>query len=158
MLRGFAQQPTIRRPAGSDTLIAGPAGQYQWYLDSHPLHGADSNTLAIQGPGTYTVAALGTAGECPSRPSAPFVIVAIRPSQRVALRLAPNPARSSVTLSGVAKIGNVSVVDALGRTMLTLNAHGADHLTLPISELPTGAYSVLAEVPGGRAVGRFVRE
>ncbi len=69
----------------------------------------------------------------------------------------PNPANTSVTLSGLVAGREVHLLDLLGRDMLTATVPATGSLTLNVSQLPRGMYMVMVEehgtmVPAGRVI------
>ena len=61
----------------------------------------------------------------------------------------PNPAADRVAVRCCGRMTAVEVVDALGRTVLTIDG-GGNEATLDVSALPTGLYTVLVTTPQGR--------
>jgi len=66
----------------------------------------------------------------------------------------PNPASTAVHVQGTVEGTNLMVLDTAGRTVLT--ATGSRDLTLDISGLPAGVYTVVAECDGEAASRRVV--
>jgi len=65
-------------------------------------------------------------------------------NSNISLLASPNPATTALTLSTPALQGlhHVDVLDAQGRTVLTLDGQGAPSLTLDVAALPAGLYIV----------------
>ena len=61
----------------------------------------------------------------------------------------PNPAADRVAVRCGGRMTAVEVVDALGRTVLSIDG-GGNEATLDVSALPTGLYTVLVTTPQGR--------
>jgi len=66
----------------------------------------------------------------------------------------PNPASTAVHVQGTVEGTNLRVLDTAGRTVLT--ATGSRDLTLDISGLPAGVYTVVSECDGEAASRRVV--
>lgn len=70
-----------------------------------------------------------------------------------ALRLSPNPAKDRVRVECTAEIQTLSVVDAMGRTLVTQREP-----TIVIRRLPAGIYTVVAATTQGPASARLAVE
>ena len=87
-------------------------------------------------------------------------------SEPLALRVAPNPARTAATVvwgasgspvwNGSSHLARVDVIDALGRTVQThAPLAQAGRQLLDLAPLPSGAYAVRVALPEGTAVTRI---
>ena len=57
------------------------------------------------------------------------------------MRVYPNPAQGFITLESDAGLnGNLSIIDALGRTVVELDANGLNNQTIDVSHLSAGTY------------------
>ncbi|MBO2008647.1 T9SS type A sorting domain-containing protein [Hymenobacter negativus] len=149
------------------TSSVAPAGTtYQWFLGSVAITGATSQTYTANGttaPGNYTVRFISTATGCQSAASTPLAVTAT--NQALAgssLTLFPNPTadgKLTLQLSGYAKPVTLSVIDALGRVVLTQQvAAGQSEAKLDLSGAASGVYMLRAVTEGGTDIRRIVRE
>ena len=149
------------------TSSAAPAGTtYQWYLGNNPIAGATNQTYTANGvtaPGNYTVRFVSTATGCQSAASTPLTVTAA--GQALAgssLTLFPNPTadgKVTLQLNGYAKAVKLTIIDALGRVVLTQQvAAGQTEATLDLSGAASGVYTLRAVTEGGTDVRRIVRE
>jgi len=75
-----------------------------------------------------------------------------------AFKVYPNPARSSVTISGN-HIANVQVIDNMGRVVKVVTLRDATNPTLSVSSLPAGVYHIRIQTIDGNVSGvGFVKE
>ena len=77
-------------------------------------------------------------------------------SERVQMRLFPNPADGFVVLEADAPVKQVSVVDAVGRCHLNLSVAGEQHVQLDLSHLPAGLYLVRMQTSHGLATRQLI--
>ena len=57
------------------------------------------------------------------------------------VKVYPNPAQGFITLESDAGLqGNISLIDALGRSAVELNANGLNNQTIDVSHLSAGSY------------------
>lgn len=161
---------TYTYPTSSTVLFTSsvaPAGTtYQWYLNNNPITGATSQTYTANGtttPGSYTVRFLSTATGCASAPSVALTVTAT--NQALAgssLHVFPNPTTDgylTLQLSGYPKAVQLTVLDALGRVVLTQKvAAGQAQTQLDLSGVATGVYLLRATTDGGTDVLRIVRQ
>jgi hypothetical protein len=67
------------------------------------------------------------------------------------IMLYPNPSRNSATLElGSSKADAVSIWDAMGKMVRTLNAGTGTSITIPLTQLAAGLYTVSIERNGQR--------
>ncbi len=161
---------TYTYPTRSTVLFTSslaPAGTtYQWYLGTGPITGATSQTYTANGttsPGTYTVRFISTATGCQSAASTPLTVTATNQAQAgTSLYLFPNPTTTgllTLQLNGYTKAVQLTVIDALGRVVLTQKvAAGQPQAQLNLSGAATGVYLLRATTDGGTEVRRIVRE
>lgn len=77
-------------------------------------------------------------------------------SERVEVRLFPNPAKGLVVLESDAPVRHVSVVDATGRCHLNLLAQGEKQTHLDLSTLSAGLYIVRVQTTDGMATRQLI--
>ena len=149
------------------TSSVAPAGTtYQWYLNGVAIVGATSQTYTANGataPGTYTVRFISTATGCQSAASTPLTVTATQQTLAgSSLQLFPNPTTTgllTLQLSGYSKAVQLTVLDALGRVVLTQKvAAGQVQTQLDLSGSATGVYLLRATTDGGTEIRRIVRE
>ncbi|GAB3575506.1 hypothetical protein GCM10027345_10870 [Hymenobacter daeguensis] len=149
------------------TSSVAPAGTtYQWYVGGQIITGATSQTYTANGatnPGIYTVRFINTATGCQSAASAPLTVTAA--GQQLAgtsLALFPNPTadgKLTLQLTGYTKAVTLTVLDALGRVVLTQQvAPGQPEAKLDLSGAARGVYLLRTTTEGGSDVRRIVRE
>lgn len=73
------------------------------------------------------------------------------------IALFPNPSSTVITLSGLPKGMEISVINALGETVLT-NTISSYAFDLTIAELPKGIYLLQAQSTEKRYTGKFVKD
>jgi hypothetical protein len=161
---------TVTYPTRSTALLTSsvaPAGTtYQWYLGTTAITGATSQTYTANGtaaPGAYTVRFIATAGGCQSAPSTTVNVTATaQPLAGSSLHLFPNPTadgKLTLQLSGYTKAVTLTVIDALGRVVLTKQVTaGQSEAKLDLSGAASGVYTLRAITEGGTDVRRIVRE
>lgn len=140
-----------------------PGATYQWLLGGTSIATATGATYPAAGAapaGTYTVVA--TVNGCASPASAPLAVVLATATATTAqaLRLYPNPARSTLWLERPAGAATAAVqlLDVTGRVVWQGTA-GAGTSALPVQSVPAGLYLVRLQTPTGRpAVVRVVVE
>jgi hypothetical protein len=149
------------------TSSVAPAGTtYQWYVGGVAITGATSQTYTANGataPGSYTVRFLNTATGCQSAASTPLTVTGT--TQALAgssLHVFPNPTTDgqlTLQLNGYPKAVTLTVLDALGRVVLTQQvAAGQPEAKLDLSGAARGVYLLRAVTAGGTDVRRIVRE
>lgn len=77
------------------------------------------------------------------------------------LSILPNPATSQISLDLTSWLGrevDIQLIDLTGRTVLDKHLQADNKITLDISQLATGIYSVLVEIEGKYLVGRLKKE
>jgi len=77
-------------------------------------------------------------------------------SQRVSIH--PNPTSGLFTITSIKPLLSVSVVDMLGRVLLSERGEFSNSKAIDLSHLPTGIYVVHVETEVGRHAQRVVRE
>ena len=161
---------TYTYPTRSTVLFTSslaPAGTtYQWYLNGVAITGATSQTYTANGttsPGAYTVRFISTATGCSSAASVALTVTATNQALAgTSLHLFPNPTATgllTLQLTGYTKAVELTVLDALGRVVLTQKvAAGQVQTQLDLSGAATGVYLLRATTEGGTDVRRIVRE
>ncbi|MBF9221562.1 T9SS type A sorting domain-containing protein [Hymenobacter ruricola] len=153
------------------TSSAAPAGTtYQWYLTTGTtttaIAGATGQTYTADGataPGAYTVRFINSTTGCQSAPSTALPVTATaQPLAGSSLTLFPNPTadgKVTLQLTGYAKAVQLTVIDALGRVVLTQKvAAGQTQAQLDLSGSASGVYLLRATTEGGTDLRRIVRE
>ena len=159
---------TVTYPTRSTALLtssAAPAGTtYQWYLGGVAIAGATSQTYTANGataPGAYSLCIINAAG-CQACTNVTTVTATAQPLAGSSLTLFPNPTADgqlTLQLSGYAKAVQLTVVDALGRVVLTKQvAAGQAEAKLDLSGAASGVYTLRAVTEGGTDVRRIVRQ
>jgi hypothetical protein len=160
---------TVIYPTRSTALLTSstaPAGTtYQWYLGGVAIAGATSQTYTANGtsaPGAYSLCLISTATGCRSCSSVTTVTATAQPLAGSSLNLFPNPTadgKLTLQLSGYTKAVTLTVVDALGRVVLTKQiAAGQAEAQLDLSGSASGVYTLRAVTEGGTDVRRIVRQ
>ncbi|WP_210519242.1 T9SS type A sorting domain-containing protein [Hymenobacter terricola] len=157
--------PTVTR--NGNTLISSATTGNQWFRDGQAIAGATGQTFTptLNGAYTVTVAAAGSAG-CTSAPSAPLAALATQHAlPGTSLSVVPNPTpngRFSVILTGYSQPVELTVLDALGRTVAhasvaTPNPQSTSH-ALDLTSLSTGLYVLQVRTANSLETRRVVRE
>jgi hypothetical protein len=158
--------PTISR-AGNVLTSNFPTGN-QWYLNGQPIVGATGQTLVVTTSGTYTVRATvvvgGTSYTTPMS-AAQIVLSAQRALAGASLSVVPNPTpdgRLSVVLTGYRQPIELTVLDALGRTVsqaaiASPNPQGTTQ-ALDLTRLGMGVYVLQVRTATSLETRRIVRE
>ena len=144
-----------------------PTGN-QWYLNGQPIVGATGQSFVATTGGTYTVRATvvigGTSYTTPMSASL-TVLSAQRALAGASLSVVPNPTpdgRLSVVLTGYHQPIELTVLDALGRTVgqaaiASPNPQGTTH-ALDLTRLGTGVYVLQVRTATSLETRRIVRE
>jgi hypothetical protein len=146
-------QPTISY-IGWDTLDAGVVGNsYIWNLNNALISGS-GRKIAVRGPGTYVVTAIGNRS-CRSPLSAPFVVNSSPSPKQLGISVYPNPATKQVNISaGFNTIESVAIYGTDGKLLLTQPVSGnSTTLELP---LKPGVYLVSIQTNVGKAFDRLI--
>jgi D-alanyl-D-alanine carboxypeptidase len=72
------------------------------------------------------------------------------------LRISPNPGVSDVTISGIAETEHVSIIDLAGREYVAAVSTGPGSITVDVSKLAQGVYSLVISGPSRRRVEPLV--
>jgi hypothetical protein len=72
--------------------------------------------------------------------------------------LSPNPASSELVVSSGSHIGNVTIVDALGRTVLTHDANYSSQTTININSLSKGVYFLQMNDASKISTQKFIKD
>lgn len=72
------------------------------------------------------------------------------------LRISPNPGVSDVTISGIAETEHVSIIDLAGREYVAAVSTGPGSITVDVSNLVQGVYSLVISGPSRRRVEPLV--
>ena len=143
-------------------------GSYQFYLNGVAIPGATGQTYVVNGTpaqlGSYTVVTTNSNG-CASLPSAPLVVTAARNGiAGTSLTVYPNPTpngRATLELSGYRLTTQLTVLDALGRLIITEllpAAAGTTTRTLDLTGGATGVYLLRLRNADGIETRRLLRE
>jgi hypothetical protein len=75
------------------------------------------------------------------------------------LRIYPNPATDQLQLTGLSPDSplQVSIVDGSGKVVFTRRTQGQDHVTLDITRLAPGSYTVVLTSLGGMQNIHFLK-
>ncbi|WP_167855394.1 Ig-like domain-containing protein [Hymenobacter fodinae] len=88
-------------------------------------------------------------------------VVTFRPDRNASISVAPNPATTEATLdlTGL-PLGqyHVTVVDAAGRTVYSATQAGGQTVALPLSNWPSGMYTVFVRGEAGKFTQRMVKQ
>jgi serine protease len=155
-------QHNVAQPVINDngsTLSSSVQGtSYQWFLGGNAISNSNSVSIALQGPGNYTVEVVDANG-CVST-SAPYEVIAVGIRDLASERFAvwPNPASDVVNVSIPASMGAVTLemMAADGRVVLRTTATANIH-TLDISALAAGAYVLRVQSNDAVEVARVVK-
>jgi len=135
------------------TVSSTPASTYQWYLDGEPIAGATDQEWAPLANGNYSVA-ITDANGCQST-SAPvyFGTVGVADAAAMGLRVYPQPADETITVTGVQASTEVRLLDAMGRVSVSKRSGSNGSLTLDVRALAPGGY--VLELGSGAAAKRI---
>lgn len=132
---------------------------YQWYLDGLPITGANSNTVAIIGNGTYSVL-VGNNQNCAVF-SFPYNVqnLSVEDYNQEVPAIFPNPSEGLFTLTGLT-IGafNLQILDMTGKTVYQKSYVISDLSPLHVSvNLPGGVYVLhISKVNGEKTNLRLI--
>lgn len=134
------------------TVSSTPADGYQWYLDAELIPGATGQEWAPLVNGNYSVV-ITDANGCTSQ-SLPvyFGSVGVVDASSNELRIFPQPADETITISGLMQGVHVRLLDPSGRVVLVRRAPSSGTLSLDVRALSPGGY--VLEVGEGIAVQR----
>ena len=135
------------------TMSSTPATTYQWYLDGELIAGATEQEWAPLANGNYSVT-ITDANGCQST-SAPvyFGTVGVADAVAMGLRVYPQPADETITVTGVSASTDVRLLDAMGRVALAKRSGSNGSLTLDVRALAPGGY--VLELGSGAAAKRI---
>ena len=150
--------PVLAYAAGGPVTVVAPVAglTYQWTLNGAVQPGVSGPRFPATGPapvGTYMAVAVSATGGCPSAASAAVrVVLAVRDALPPGSALYPNPADARLTVELTPGGGPVqlTLLDALGRTVLTRTTAQA-RTVLDVAALPAGTYWLRAVYPNGTA-------
>jgi hypothetical protein len=159
---------TISRINGTDSLraaLTSPApASYVWTYNGAILTGAVTRTIAIVGPGTYSVQTVSTNG-CRSIASNVINITTIDTKLPADLgHVYPNPFAGSFNL----ELNNLTedkvmihLTDITGREVFTQEVsltNGATKATIEAQSLPNGMYNLLIDTSRGRLQSKLIKQ
>ncbi len=135
------------------TMSSTPATTYQWYLDGELIAGATEQEWAPLANGNYSVT-ITDANGCQST-SAPvyFGTVGVADAVAMGLRVYPQPADETITVTGVSASTDVRLLDAMGRVVLAKRSGSNGSLTFDVRALAPGGY--VLELGSGAAAKRI---
>ena len=125
-----------------DQLCAMPTGfAYQWYVDSAPIPGANAPCIDVVPPGEYTVY-VSNENDCAIVSQGFFVTGIGETAHQSDLHLGPVPASDQLTITSHdgTGVGQWSLLDATGRTVLQGDGLKRNAVNVDVSMLKSGAY------------------
>jgi large repetitive protein len=160
--------PTITQSGSGApiTLTSSATSGNQWYLNGQPIVGATAQTYVVTSSsqnGVYTVMTMSPIG-CASAASAPLTVVITGIGAELTaptLDVYPNPTpdgRLTVTAHGFRQPLTLTVLDALGRAVLTQPLATDATAPLDLSTLPVGVYTLRAQTGTSVLTRRLVRQ
>lgn len=120
------------------TLTSSVTGvSYLWYLNGSPIPNSNQVSITPSQPGSYKVEVFFTNG-C-SEISLSYNVVATDLIEYKAKEFViyPNPAKTTITISGIAEINQLEIYNCLGQQM---EIHLLDNKMLNIADYPKGVY------------------
>ena len=86
----------------------------------------------------------------------PGEVLSIEPSQKTELRIAPNPATETVTLTAIGcKLQRVEILDVNGRILYAATLHNTETFDYNVSQMPSGIYFARVKTPCGVLTEKF---
>lgn len=130
---------------------------HQWLLDGNPINGANGTSYQPLTNGAYSVQSFYIDYAC--EPHIGNVIdvtfVGVNEVASLVLKVYPNPATTSFTLSGLAAGNTITLTDATGRTVRTSVA-GSSQTEVSLNGIRAGIYAVSVTSGAGTSTGRLV--
>lgn len=77
-------------------------------------------------------------------------------SDNAALRLYPNPASERVVLESDAVINHITLVNAMGQTVMNTTGNGSQHFDIDLADLASGIYVVRIQTANGVATRQLI--
>lgn len=135
------------------TVSSTAASTYQWYLEGVLISGATDQEWAPVVNGNYSVVVTDANGcEAQSLPVY-FGTVGLVDAAAVGLRIFPQPADETISITGPAAGSIVRLLDASGRVVLMQRAPTSGTLSMDVRALAPGSY--VLEVGSGEAAKRI---
>lgn len=135
------------------TMSSTAAATYQWYLDGVLIPGATDQEWAPLANGNYSVVITDANGCQATSEPVYFGTVGVADAAAVGLRVYPQPADETITVTGVAAGTSVRLLDATGRVALAKRSGSNGTLTLDVRALAPGGY--VLELGSGDAAKRI---
>jgi len=140
---------------GADLVILGNLNThtFQWLLEGNPIPGATGLTYTPLVSGNYALEATMLNFPCPPYTTASqyieVIVTGVDENGTSRLNLYPNPASSVFTMDGLTVGSTITVIDAMGRSVMSQAVSGG-RMEVSVAGLSTGIY--LVQVQEGNAV------
>lgn len=129
--------------------------QYQWYLDSQPITGADQQTYTITQDGYYVLELIASNG-CSSFSTPYYAIVqAISEYDIADLQIYPNPVINRINFNADYDQQYYRIIDVLGNVVQEGRVDGS---SVGVSDLDPAAYFIQVISPDKQYQATFVKE
>ncbi len=131
--------PVITYDSVTNILFTGSFATYEWFLNGHPISGANSSVISATGDGVYSVVVSDGNG-CHDTASFTIGVPTGVSTQQVAknIRIYPNPATSILYIDAPGKVF-VSVLSPDGKVMIERK----EAVSLNVSQLADGMYMMI---------------
>ena len=151
--QNLATTPTITNDF-NNTLTSSASIAYEWYLDGSVLPGETGQSLVVSPPyGTYNVLSINADG-CSALSDPLVVTVNYDEINEDKLKVYPNPATSSMTITSKSQIKNAYVTDLDGKQIqlerISSNVYGLNFIA-------KGMYTLIIETEDGIYHSKIIR-
>tara|TARA_B100000508_G_C11465858_1_gene282473 strand:- start:14893 stop:17439 length:2547 start_codon:yes stop_codon:yes gene_type:complete len=136
-----------------ESLISSSGPSYQWYLNDSPIPGENSQVIYPDSVGFYSVSITGPDG-CESFSNAFEWTLGIENEISSDLSIYPNPSTGKFSVSSSELIGQVSILDPLGQTIMNLDINKAE-FAVDLSGLSVGTYFISLKLNDKRIVRKI---